>query len=69
VEFQRRDATGAKTGELTCDLMTFRERAKLTFTDNAGQSHTVDTNERYYAPPERCWLLKTAGFAKVVRNG
>jgi 2-polyprenyl-3-methyl-5-hydroxy-6-metoxy-1,4-benzoquinol methylase len=64
-DFYAANASGAATGELTFDLMTFRERAKLTFTDDAGQSHTVDTNERYYTPPELRWLLQTAGFAKV----
>lgn len=52
-------------GELTFDLMTFREHAELTFTDDAGQSSTIKTNERYYTPPELRWLLNTAGFAKV----
>jgi len=51
--------------KLTFDLMTFRESAALTFTDDAGQSHTIATNERYYAPAELRWLLQTAGFAKV----
>jgi len=45
--------------------MTFREHAELTFTDDAGQSRTVETNERYYTPPEMRWLLQTVGFAKV----
>jgi len=39
--------SGAATDKLTFDLMTFRERAELTFTDDAGQSHTIATNERY----------------------
>lgn len=51
--------------KLTFDLMTFRERAELTFTDDAGQTHTIETNERYYTPAEMRWLLQTAGFAKV----
>ena len=45
--------------------MTFREHAELTFTDDAGLSHTVKTNERYYTPTEMRWLLQTAGFAAV----
>ncbi len=55
----------ATTDKLTFDWMTFRERAELTFTDDAGQSHTVATNERYYTPSEMRWLLQTAGFANV----
>lgn len=57
--------SGAVTDKLTFDLMTFRERAQLTFTDDAGRSQTVETNERYYTPAEMSWLLQTAGFAKV----
>lgn len=64
-DFLNANESGAKTGELTFDLMTFRERAKLTFTDDDGQSHTITTNERYYTPPELRWLLHTAGFAQV----
>ena len=62
------DAGGSPTAtidKLTFDLMTFREHVDLTFTDDAGQSQTIETNERYYTPAEMCWLLKTAGFAKV----
>jgi 2-polyprenyl-3-methyl-5-hydroxy-6-metoxy-1,4-benzoquinol methylase len=61
------DAGGsdAATGEPTFDLMTSRQRAKLTFTDDAGQSHTIETDERYYTPAEMRWLLQTAGLAKV----
>ncbi len=55
----------ASLGELTFDLMTFREQAELTFTDDGGESHTIQTNERYYTPVELRWLLQTAGFVKV----
>jgi hypothetical protein len=45
--------------------MTFRNRAELTFSDDAGQSQTIKTDERFYTPAEMRWLLQTAGFAKV----
>jgi hypothetical protein len=64
-DFLDAGGSGSSTGELTFDLMTFREHAKLTFTDDAGQSHTIETNERYYTPAEMRWLLQTAGLAKV----
>jgi 2-polyprenyl-3-methyl-5-hydroxy-6-metoxy-1,4-benzoquinol methylase len=64
-DFLDAGASSTATGKLTFDLMTFRERAELTFTDDAGQSQTVTTNERYYTPAEMRWLLQTAGFAKV----
>lgn len=64
-DFLGASESGAATDKLTFDLMTFREHAELTFTDDAGQSQTIETNERYYTPAEMRWLLQTAGFAKV----
>jgi 2-polyprenyl-3-methyl-5-hydroxy-6-metoxy-1,4-benzoquinol methylase len=57
--------SAAAAGKLAFDLMTFRERAEFTFTDDAGQSHTIQSDLRYYTPAEMRWLLETAGFAKV----
>lgn len=57
--------SGATTDTLSFDLMTFRERADLSFTDDAGQTHAITADQRYYTPAELRWLLKTAGFAKV----
>jgi len=64
-DFLEAGATGTTTGKLTFDLMTFRERAEMTFTDDAGETHTLETDERYYTPAELRWLLQTAGFAQV----
>jgi hypothetical protein len=64
-DFLDAGASGAATAKLTFDLMTFREHAEMTFNDDAGQSQTIETNERYYTPSEMCWHLQTAGFAKV----
>lgn len=36
----------------------------MTFTDDAGQSHTIERDERYCTPPEMRWLHQTAGFAE-----
>jgi 2-polyprenyl-3-methyl-5-hydroxy-6-metoxy-1,4-benzoquinol methylase len=64
-DFLAANESGAATNALTFDLMTFRERAEMTFTDDDGQSHAIRTNERYYTPAELRWLLLSAGFAKV----
>ncbi|MCU0961978.1 MAG: class I SAM-dependent methyltransferase [Pirellulaceae bacterium] len=64
-DFLNAAESGTATSALTFDLMTFRERAEMTFTDDAGQSATIRTNERYYTPPELRWLLQTAGFPAV----
>jgi SAM-dependent methyltransferase len=68
-DFLDKGSVGTETNELTFDLMTFRERATMTFTDDSGQPHTIQTNERYYTPPELRWLLQTAGFATVTICG
>jgi 2-polyprenyl-3-methyl-5-hydroxy-6-metoxy-1,4-benzoquinol methylase len=64
-DFLAAKESGAAAEKLTFDLMTFRNRAELTFTDDARQSHTMETDERFHTPAEMSWLLQTAGFAKV----
>ncbi|MBN1591218.1 MAG: class I SAM-dependent methyltransferase [Pirellulales bacterium] len=64
-DFLGANESGAAFGKLTFDLMTFREQVEMTFTDDAGESHTITSNERYHTPAEMRWLLQTAGFAKV----
>lgn len=64
-DFLESKQSGAAAEKLTFDLMTFRNRGELTFTDDGGQPHTIETDERFYTPAEMRWLLQTAGFAKV----
>ncbi len=64
-DFFEANQTDTAVGELTFDVMTFREQAEMTFTDDAGESHAITSNERYYTPAEMRWLLRTAGFDKV----
>lgn len=47
------------------DLLTFRDHNITEFTDDHGNTKTLDCNERYYVPPEITWLLKSAGFSKI----
>jgi len=56
---------GAKYNSTGFDLMTFRDHNITTFTDDAGNEHNLECNERYYVPSEITWLLKTLGFKKV----
>jgi 2-polyprenyl-3-methyl-5-hydroxy-6-metoxy-1,4-benzoquinol methylase len=64
-DFLEAGKSGAAFGRLSFDVMTFRENVELTFTDDAGQSQTIATNQRYYTPAEMRWLLQTAGFAEA----
>ncbi len=56
---------GARYKSESFDLMTFRDYNITTFTDNDGNEHQIECNERYYIPSEITWLLKSLGFKKV----
>ncbi len=58
-------AGGTRTGELSFDLMSFREQATVTVRDDHGRERVIQSSERYYAPPEMSWLLRQAGFRGV----
>ncbi|HQH26602.1 MAG TPA: class I SAM-dependent methyltransferase [Oligoflexia bacterium] len=64
-DFYAASGSGTATRGLTFDLMTLREHAELTFVDDAGETKSLRTNERYYMPSEISWLLQTAGFTNV----
>jgi len=60
----------AQEGNATCnslsfDLMTFREQSTIEALDDLGNRKELLCNERYYAPSEITWLLKTLGFEKI----
>jgi SAM-dependent methyltransferase len=52
-------------GDITFDLMTFRESSNLSFSDDDGNKKQIETSERYYVPSEITWLLKSVGFIKI----
>lgn len=47
------------------DLMTFRDHNITVFEDDSGNKKELRCNERYYAPCEITWLLKTLGYNKI----
>ena len=55
----------AKCDSLSFDLMTFRERSTVYVEDDLGNKKELQCNERYYAPSEITWLLKTLDFKTV----
>jgi 2-polyprenyl-3-methyl-5-hydroxy-6-metoxy-1,4-benzoquinol methylase len=57
------------TDALTFDLMTFREHSTLTAKDDSGNEKVLECNERYYAPSEITWLLKSLGFKRIDIHG
>ena len=67
-----KDFLDSKTeeGNATCDRlsfdpMTFREHSTISVEDDLGNKKELHCNERYYAPSEMTWLLKTLNFKKV----
>jgi 2-polyprenyl-3-methyl-5-hydroxy-6-metoxy-1,4-benzoquinol methylase len=67
-----KDFLDSKTGEgdatcdrLSFDLMTFREHSTLSVEDDLGNKKELQCNERFYAPSEITWLLKTLNFKTV----
>lgn len=57
------------TDELTFDLMTFREHSTMSTIDDSANTKVLNCNERYYAPSEITWLLKSLGFKKIAIHG
>jgi SAM-dependent methyltransferase len=55
----------AKSDALSFDLMTFREYSSLCVEDDLGNKKELQCNERYYAPSEITWVLKTLNFNMV----
>jgi 2-polyprenyl-3-methyl-5-hydroxy-6-metoxy-1,4-benzoquinol methylase len=49
----------------TFDLMTFRDHNITEIEDDLGNKKILECNERYYAPCEITWLLKTLEYTKI----
>ncbi len=49
----------------TFDLLTFRDRSTIAIVDDFGNEKQLDCDERYYAPSEITWMLKSLGFQQI----
>ncbi|OPL07573.1 MAG: SAM-dependent methyltransferase [delta proteobacterium ML8_F1] len=47
------------------DVMTLRDFNLVSFTDDDGVKHQIQSNERYYMPSEMTWYLRSLGFDRV----
>jgi 2-polyprenyl-3-methyl-5-hydroxy-6-metoxy-1,4-benzoquinol methylase len=54
-----------RQGEISFDIMTFREQNTITVEDDSGNKKTLDCNERYYVPSEITWLLKSLDLKNI----
>jgi 2-polyprenyl-3-methyl-5-hydroxy-6-metoxy-1,4-benzoquinol methylase len=68
-EFEAENIVEGTSAGHDFDLMTFRISSTLQLKDDHGQERTLSCNERYYAPSEIAWLLKSLGFAGVSIHG
>ncbi len=64
-DFLNENSDESVTTELTFDLETFREHSILDFVDDSGVKKTITCNERYFAPSEISWYLKSLKFQKI----
>lgn len=60
-----KEDANTKIGELTFDLMTFREHNTVSVEDDSGNKKELNCNERYYVPCEITWLLKSLNFKTI----
>jgi 2-polyprenyl-3-methyl-5-hydroxy-6-metoxy-1,4-benzoquinol methylase len=61
-DFVNADPSGVHTLETAFDLTTLRMRAQVDFTDDAGVTRRLETDERHYLPSELTWYMHTLGM-------
>ena len=59
------NADGVRFEKITFDPMTFREKNTAEFADDDGNKKALECDERYYAPSEITWLLKSLGCGSI----
>jgi len=63
-DFMNNNLNEGQSENNTFDLMTFRDHSTFEIVDDYGNQKTLNCNERYYAPSEITWLIKTLGYTK-----
>ena len=56
---------GQLISDSSFDLITFREYQKFSAPDDDGNLRKLSSNERFYAPSEISWMLKSIGFKNI----
>lgn len=64
-EFLEKEAYNEEIQQFSFDWTTFREHSVLQVKDDDGKEKTLTCNERFYAPSEISWLLKSIGFRNI----
>lgn len=68
-DFITEQAETGRTYDHHFDLHTFRDHSTFEVTDDDGVVKVLTCNERYYAPSEMTWLLRSLDFAPVELFG
>jgi SAM-dependent methyltransferase len=61
-DFVNANPSGVHTLDTAFDLTTLRMRAQVDFTDDAGVTRRLETDERHYLPSELMWYMHTLGM-------
>jgi 2-polyprenyl-3-methyl-5-hydroxy-6-metoxy-1,4-benzoquinol methylase len=64
-DFLNSNAVESDCKENLFNLLTFRDINTFELSDDFGNKKTLQCNERYYAPSEITWMLKTLGFRTI----
>lgn len=64
-KFMNSNTTEGRSRDNHFDLMTFRDQSVYEVRDDLGVQKILHCNERYYAPSEISWLLKSLQFTKI----
>jgi SAM-dependent methyltransferase len=68
-DFVNAGPSGVHTLDTAFDLSTLRMRSQVDFTDDAGVTRRLETDERHYLPSELTWYMHTLGMRNVAVFG
>lgn len=68
-DFANASPGGVRTLDTAFDLVTLRMRSRVDFTDDAGVTRRLETDERHYLPSELAWYMHTLGMQSVSVSG
>lgn len=64
-DFINKESTEGKSLNNNFDLMSFRDYSTFEIKDDSNQIRVIHCNERYYAPSEITWILKSLGYSRI----
>ena len=68
-DFLNANPSGVHTLDTALDLTTLRIRLEVDFTDDAGVTRRLATDERHYLPSELTWYMHTLGMRNTAVFG